>query len=235
MKIMVLLEYNTKMVDPSVTALIIPLKAKNVRKPGLGQRVSIMSNGQEDVRESIIKAAQEEFSRYGFRKTTMDEIAQAAKKGKSSIYHYFKSKEEIFAAVVEKEVREAKTIVDQALAKETTPQSKLEAYTVTRLEIFKKLVNLYNAYSDEYLEDHYFIEKLRINYDQYEIKMLKEILKGGIEEGVFVIKDLEMTAYAIVIAEKGLEYTWALEEDMEKIKSSVVNLLQVLFYGIVKR
>lgn len=194
-----------------------------------------MSTSQPDVRETIIKAAQEVFSRFGYRKTTMDEIAQAAKKGKSSIYHYFKSKEEVFGAVVEKEVREAKTIVDRALAAESTPQGRLEAYVVTRLEIFKKLSNLYSAYSDEYLEDYYFIEKLRINYDLYEIEMIKEILKGGVEEGVFVIKDLEMTAYAILIAEKGLEYTWAMEEDITKIKESAGNLLQILFYGIVKR
>ncbi len=57
----------------------------------------------EKVKHSIIEVARETFARYGFRKTTMDEIAVAARKGKSSLYYYFASKEEVFQAVVEQE------------------------------------------------------------------------------------------------------------------------------------
>ena len=58
---------------------------------------------QDEVRDKIIKIAALIFSKYGFSKTTVDEIAKAARKGKSTIYYYFKSKEDIFQAVVEKE------------------------------------------------------------------------------------------------------------------------------------
>ena len=51
----------------------------------------------------LIEAAGVTFSRFGYRKTTMDDIAFAAGKGKSSLYYYFKNKEEVFEAVVEKE------------------------------------------------------------------------------------------------------------------------------------
>ena len=56
-----------------------------------------------DIKNRIIEVAQDIFKKYGFRKSTMDEIAEAAGKGKSTLYHYFKSKEEVFAAVIEKE------------------------------------------------------------------------------------------------------------------------------------
>ena len=58
---------------------------------------------KEEVRTHIVGVARKIFTRYGFRKTTMEEIAAASRKGKSSIYYYFKSKEEIFRAVVERE------------------------------------------------------------------------------------------------------------------------------------
>ncbi|RLD78380.1 MAG: TetR/AcrR family transcriptional regulator, partial [Bacteroidetes bacterium] len=58
---------------------------------------------QDDIKENILDVAQSIFRKYGFKKTTMDEIAKAARKGKSTLYYYFKSKEEIFAAVIEKE------------------------------------------------------------------------------------------------------------------------------------
>jgi len=47
-----------------------------------------MAKLEKDVREIIIEAARGIFARFGFRKTTMDEIAQLAHKAKSSIYHY---------------------------------------------------------------------------------------------------------------------------------------------------
>ena len=55
---------------------------------------------KEEYRKKIIKTAGQIFSRYGFKKTTMEEIAKALKIGKSSIYYYYQSKEEIFEAVV---------------------------------------------------------------------------------------------------------------------------------------
>jgi len=55
---------------------------------------------KEDYRLKIILTASRIFSHYGFRKTTMEEISKALKKGKSSIYYYFGSKEEIFEAII---------------------------------------------------------------------------------------------------------------------------------------
>jgi AcrR family transcriptional regulator len=63
---------------------------------------------KEEVRTHIVGVARKIFTRNGFRKTTMEEIAGVSQKGKSSIYYYFNSKEEIFRAVVEKEARELK-------------------------------------------------------------------------------------------------------------------------------
>ena len=57
----------------------------------------------DDMRNNIIGIASEVFARFGFKKTTVDDIAQALRKGKSSIYYYFKSKDEIFEAVVDRE------------------------------------------------------------------------------------------------------------------------------------
>ena len=75
---------------------------------------------KDDVSEIILNSAKTIFARYGFKKTTMDEIAQAARKGKSSIYHYFKSKEDIFKAIVEKEADE----LSAAIAKATNGHTK---------------------------------------------------------------------------------------------------------------
>ena len=55
----------------------------------------------DEKKRIITKVAQKIFSKYGLIKTTVDEIAKAARMGKASLYHYFKSKEDIFKEVVD--------------------------------------------------------------------------------------------------------------------------------------
>lgn len=187
----------------------------------------------KNVKEKIIDAARSIFARYGFKKTTMDDIAHAAHKAKSSLYHYFKSKQEVFHAVVEKEVKILKKELNDALDKAETSQGKLRAYVVTRMVAFKRLANFYNSFKDEYLEQYAFIQRLRRNYDRYELEMIKKILRLGVNQGIFSIKDLELTAFAIVTAMKGLEYHWAFEEDIKELEEKADSLLEILFYGII--
>lgn len=59
----------------------------------------------DDKRECILKAAVRAFSRVGFRKTSIDEVAAAAGVGKGTIYLAVSSKDELFLSAVEREVR----------------------------------------------------------------------------------------------------------------------------------
>ncbi len=194
-----------------------------------------MEKTQKDVREFIVKSARDIFARFGFRKTTMDEIAQSAHRAKSSIYHYFTSKEEIFKAIVEKEGKLFKEEITKAINREDTPQKKIRAYIITRMRIVNQLANFYNALKDEYFIQHSYIEELRANYDKEEIGIIKKILKEGCEKGIYEIKDLDVTANAIIIALKGMECSWINEKDISKAENNIDNLLEILFNGIVKR
>lgn len=51
-------------------------------------------------KEEIIRAASKRFSRHGFNKTTLEEIARDVRIGKPTIYHYFSSKDELFYSSV---------------------------------------------------------------------------------------------------------------------------------------
>jgi AcrR family transcriptional regulator len=192
-------------------------------------------NKEIKVRSAIIENARGVFARYGFRKTTMKDIAKAARKAKSSLYHYFKSKEDVFRSVLEKEVNILKDEVMASIEKEKTAQDKLIAYFVARIRAFKKLVNFYSTFGDEYLENYGFIQRIRKAYDQYEIAMIKSMLSEGVNEGSFNISNLQMTAAAILTALKGMEYQWTIEQDVGEIEKNIRSMAKVLFYGIVKR
>ena len=190
---------------------------------------------EKDVSKIIIDSARNLFARYGFRKTTMEEIARDAHMGKSSIYHYFESKKDVFRSVVEKETDILKGLITDAINKQNDPRDKLRTYAFTRIQALNRVANFYQAFKDEYLEQYGFIQTFRKDADKYELETIKDILKKGVEQGIFVVKDLELTAYAIVIAMKGLEYPWAIERSIEDVEKNLDVLFGVLFDGIVKR
>lgn len=55
-----------------------------------------MPNPPDFKRESILSTAQVQFSRYGFMRTSMEDIAKETDVSRASLYSYFENKEEIF-------------------------------------------------------------------------------------------------------------------------------------------
>jgi AcrR family transcriptional regulator len=190
---------------------------------------------KDEVKEAIVNVARHIFSRFGFRKTTMDEIAIASKKGKSSIYYYFASKEEIFQAVVEKEALILRQELLNAINEADSPANKLKAHVLIRMRTMEKLANFYSAIKDEYLSHLDFIEKIRKKYDQEEILMMENILKEGVQNNIFEIDDTSLAAIAIVTALKGMEIPLFWGEEEHNIERRLDHLINILFNGVLKR
>ncbi len=188
-----------------------------------------------DTRETIIKTGQKLFARFGFNKTTVDEIASAAHIAKSTLYHHFASKEDIFRAVIEREGKTLANRIRDAVEAVDTPQEKLRAYVITRMDHLRELANFYSALRDEYLEHYPFIESVRQRDFEDEMAMFREILSEGLRKGVLNLKDgdVEVTALAVITALKGLEYPWAAETGIADINEHAEVLLRMLFHGIL--
>jgi len=102
---------------PSPEALLSHLQRKF---PGgeYYSAMSVESTIKDDLfQEQVIKAAQLLFRQYGLEKVTMDEVAKAVGKGRSSLYYYYKNKIEIFGAVMDLEIDEILTEVARAVDK----------------------------------------------------------------------------------------------------------------------
>ena len=165
----------------------------------------------------------------------MEEIAQLARMGKSTLYYYFKSKEDIFAEVIRKESNIVRKKLEEAVNKAKTPQEKIAAYVLTRMKYFKELSNYYSTLTDEYLDHYSFVEKERAEFTQYEMASLKKILEEGVRQGTFDIKDLDVTARMLTLAMKGMEYPLLIEGSVEDMEHEINLMLHILFKGIEKR
>ena len=76
-----------------------------------------MSNATSNKREAILAAAEIQFSQYGFRRTSMDDIARETGISRASLYSYFDNKEEIFRSLSEALYEESLALAAQSLAK----------------------------------------------------------------------------------------------------------------------
>jgi AcrR family transcriptional regulator len=72
-----------------------------------------------DRRGMIVEAATKSFSLFGYKATTMDQVAKIANVGKGTIYTFFKNKEELFneivSSLVKEMIAEAEAVIDPKL------------------------------------------------------------------------------------------------------------------------
>ena len=189
----------------------------------------------ENKRENIIDAARKVFSQYGFAKTTMDEIAHAAHKGKSSIYYYFNSKEEIFEAVVKTEANILKEEILTEIHSTDEPLKKIKFYIISRMNGIKKLGNFYNAMQNDFLDHLQFIEQAREEYDQMEFDVICDILNDGNQKAVFDIQDTRLATTALITIMKGLEIPIFIDKLHNELEHRIDDLLELVYNGIKKR
>lgn len=189
----------------------------------------------DDTKERIINVAAKIFSKFGFQKTTVDEIARAAHKAKGSVYYYFKSKEELFRGVVEKEFHTLRSELVKAIDSGHDSKEKFSNYILVRMKTINDMANFYEALKNDYIVYIDFIEKIREKYDNEEIMFIKTILIGGVNNNEFEIDDVEFTAPAILTALKGLERPFFLNNKYNKLENRLGELVKILIRGIEKR
>jgi AcrR family transcriptional regulator len=158
----------------------------------------------DDMRDRIVNASKGLFARYGYRKTSLQDIADEARMGKSSLYYYFPTKEEIFRAVVLSESRQIQRRVRAAIKAADTPEAKIRAELLTRGIVAEEMHNAYAALREEWLDHLGFIKDVRRQIVREEVAVIRELLSQGVDAGRFAVDDLDTTAESIMLASLGM-------------------------------
>ncbi len=94
----------------------------------------IQSKIQRKNRRKIMNAALEVFSTYGYRGSTIDQIAKAAEMSKSSVFYYFSSKTEVYVALLSETLKEWLEPLTKLDAK-GDPAQEIWAYVERKLDL----------------------------------------------------------------------------------------------------
>ena len=189
----------------------------------------------ETIKEEILSAAQRLFQQFGIRKTTMEDIAKNICKGKSTLYYYYCSKEEIFDAVVQRELEEVFSKTNEAVDMAITAEDKLKAYSITRLKTMRRMSNLYHMVRMEMLENPPCYHHLHKEYEDREIKLICRILKFGIDRREFherLAGQLDIMPYIIMSSLKGLEFDLFTGNRFGNMENRIDAIVELLLKGL---
>ncbi|AZA84408.1 TetR/AcrR family transcriptional regulator [Chryseobacterium lactis] len=94
---------------------------------------STIHNEQDQLSKQILNAASELYLKYGFKKVTMDDISKTIGKSRTSIYYYYKNREEVFQAVLSSLVQEVAAEIGNAMDEQKTIEEKIRAFCLTKI------------------------------------------------------------------------------------------------------
>jgi AcrR family transcriptional regulator len=193
-----------------------------------------MENDDNVVTE-ILAGAKKLFGKHGLKKTTMEEIAAAAGKGKSTLYYYFPSKNEIFEAVLESEMKIFVKRIRSAVSSAISSKDKLKAFLKEQSTAIVDFHNFKEVVFEDALENFKMIICLKSRYEQIQVDIVREILTAGARSGEFrelsVVKMNKM-AFMMVTAFKGLHYPLSIESEEFKCDEYFDGMVDLIIEGI---
>jgi len=185
-----------------------------------------------EAKQAIIEAAEELFARYGFRKTSIDDIARAAGIGKGTVYLHFSSKEELFAEIVRRVSDRMLDRLTSAVKRARTPAGKLRAFIETSLIAVAEIAAEYHLHEETMLELIPLGMSLRQDHEARERSLLVEVLREGDACGAFVVEHPERLARGIAACLDGLDAVAVQHPHGAEVRAGLDELVTVLLRGL---
>ncbi|MDP3353943.1 MAG: TetR/AcrR family transcriptional regulator [Flavobacteriaceae bacterium] len=189
----------------------------------------------DSTKDSILNVASRLFSRFGFHKTSMDEIAKIARKAKGSLYYHFASKEELFREVVSNEIANLKNqLTTVVVNNKLSASEKINAYFIIRMEVLHNASNYHETIKADFYEHFEFIDDLRNELDAWEKENIKKIILQGIETKEFVIEgDINILLDVYIMVLKGLEIPFFIQDKYKNYAPYFNDLTRIFTKGLM--
>ena len=205
------------------------------RKTILVQNIQKVETGN-NTKRSILEVARDLFNKFGYEKTSMNDIAKRSHKAKGSLYYNFKGKMEIFKELVSQEFNDIKAQLEKAclLNDETEiTKKKVIEYLQLRMELFDQAPTIRQTILAQYYETSHEIisvaEEIRKNFDQWEWQLFYDICNTGKKYEVLT-SDIRPNAFADMLQMllKALEILFFAKNEYEKSKSTYESMVRFL-------
>ena len=200
------------------------------------------AGGNEEKINEILIAAQNRFGRFGFNKTTMQEIAEDLGISKASLYYYFPDKEQLFRSVFTKEQQEFIENLHKAIDQSDVAEELIFEFLQLRISNFKMFINLGRASLEEFKGIKIIVKDLWEDFRKKEVEEIKRILEKGIQNNQFDIESSEDLAVLYLDIIRGLGHlymkshvlTSLTEQDYASVEEKLRRFTTIFIRGIRK-
>lgn len=178
-----------------------------------------------DRRQEILEAAAKSFSLFGYKATTMDQVAKIANVGKGTIYTFFANKEELFNAIVMKMIEEMRYEADHAANPNDSFEEKAHARLMHILK-FRETHLLYAKLIDEEKELRTpAVAEVLQEIEAAILSYIQEKIEKAIANGEVKQCDTTLIAYLLFKAYLALVVDWNKNHQEELDEERIVTLI----------
>ncbi len=192
--------------------------------------------GIDDTKRQIITTASQLFAKYGYYKTSIDNVAKMSRRAKGSIYYHFNTKEELFTAVVSSEIEIVKDgLTKNILIQEMPADEKLKKFLIQRMALLYNAKNYHETLQADFYSEFVFLQNLRKEWEEWVKLQIRVIVEQGIKEGIFEdIPQLDAMLDVLSMVSRGLEIPFYLQNKYEELSPYFDGMLKMLIKGMKK-
>ncbi|MES1039568.1 TetR/AcrR family transcriptional regulator [Peribacillus simplex] len=161
-----------------------------------------------DRKKLILEAATKSFSLFGYKATTMDQVAKIANVGKGTIYTFYKNKEELFKEIVQRLIEEMKYEAEQSLDDQLTFFENLHRAVYRILEFRQEHQLSLKLLQEEREIGTPAVQEMVNEMEEAIVSYIKEKLKIAIDKGYIQPCDPEITAFLMLKMYLALIFDW---------------------------
>lgn len=193
---------------------------------------------REDIRDLILDATDRLLARHGYKKMTMEDLAQEVGIGKGTIYLHFPSKEEVVLSHVDRIVERLKSQLSTIARRETSPATRLREMLLARVLFrFDSVQHYTESLSDLLAALRPGLLTRRRRHFEEESQIIADVLREGRREGLFELRDAASTARTMLTATNALlPYSLSARElgKREDVAVETARVVDLLLYGLLK-
>lgn len=189
----------------------------------------------EKMKQQILVAAKSVFIRYGYHKVSMDDIAKALGKSRSTLYHYFKNKKEVFELIAFTAFQQIMQVAEQEVVRGKSIQDNLIDYYSKKADCANELLVAYSSLAEE-IKAHedvfYEISKMQV---EAEASVLRRILEWAIEQKEINTgkeRDITFLSRVLATALRSFEQEVFLQNKFSTFKVNLSMLVEILCKGL---
>ena len=191
------------------------------------------------ITDAILDATERLLARYGYRKMTMDDLAQEVGIGKGTIYLHFPSKEEVVLSHVDRIVERLKVELVKIARDGGTPAARLRRMLIARVMFrFDSVQHYTESLSDLLAALRPGLLARRRRHFEEESEVLSEVLREGQRAGELSLREARAAARTLLTATNALlPYSLSARElgGRAELEAEATRVVEMLLTGLLTR